>query len=179
MELIDGIGLVPVVMGLFGIAEVLLNTEQVIKRDIINTKITHLLPSKEDWKASAGPMARGTVLGFFLGILPGGGAVISSFASYALEKRLSKTPGTVRQRRDRGRGGAGSRQQRRSRRRLHSADDARHSAECGDGAAARRLRHSRAAARPADDHAEPRPVLGHRRQHVYRQSDAAGAQLCR
>ena len=47
---------------------------------------------REDWKASAGPMARGSVLGFFLGILPGGGAVIASFVSYALEKRLSKTP---------------------------------------------------------------------------------------
>src|SRR6188768_1140286 len=82
LELIDGIGLVPVVMGLFGIAEVLLNTEQVIKRDIINTKITHLFPSREDWKASTGPMARGTILGFFLGILPGGGAVVASFASY-------------------------------------------------------------------------------------------------
>src|SRR6187549_97336 len=89
---LGGIGLVPVVMGLFGIAEVLLNIEQVIKRDVINTRITHLLPSKADWKASAGPMTRGTILGFFLGILPGGGAVISSFASYALEKRLSKTP---------------------------------------------------------------------------------------
>ena len=92
LELIDGIGLVPVVMGLFGVAEVLLNTEQAIKRDIINAKITNLLPSKEDWKASAGPMARGTILGFFLGILPGGGAVVASFGSYALEKRLSKTP---------------------------------------------------------------------------------------
>ncbi len=68
----------------------LLNTEQVIKRDIINAKITQLLPNKEDWKASAGPIGRGTILGFFLGILPGGGAVVASFASYALEKRLSK-----------------------------------------------------------------------------------------
>src|SRR5215510_6141849 len=92
MELIDGIGLVPVVMGLFGVAEVLLNTEQLIRRDIINAKITQLLPNKEDWKASAGPIGRGTILGFFLGILPGGGAVISSFASYAIEKKLSKTP---------------------------------------------------------------------------------------
>ena len=92
MELIDGIGLVPVVMGLFGVAEVLINTEQVIKRDVINAKITQLLPNKADWKASAGPVARGTILGFFLGILPGGGAVVASFASYALEKRLSKTP---------------------------------------------------------------------------------------
>jgi putative tricarboxylic transport membrane protein len=52
MELIDGIGLVPVVMGLFGLAEVLLNTEQLIRRDIINAKITQLLPNKEDWKAA-------------------------------------------------------------------------------------------------------------------------------
>jgi hypothetical protein len=54
MELIDGVGLVPVVMGLFGVAEVLLNTEQVIKRDIINAKITQLLPNREDWKAAPG-----------------------------------------------------------------------------------------------------------------------------
>ena len=72
-------------------AEVLIN-EQVIKRDVIETKITQLLPNREEWKASAGPVGRGTVLGFFLGILPGGGAVVASFASYALEKRLSKTP---------------------------------------------------------------------------------------
>src|SRR3979409_1547067 len=93
MELIDGIGLVHVGMGLFGVAEVLINTEQVIKRDIINAKITQLLPSKADWKASAGPVARGTILGFFLGIVSGGGESVASFASYALEKRLSKTPG--------------------------------------------------------------------------------------
>ncbi|MFZ5732660.1 MAG: tripartite tricarboxylate transporter permease [Pseudomonadota bacterium] len=92
LELIDGIGLVPVVMGLFGVAEVLTNIEQTIKRDVLATKISHLLPTKEDWKASAGPVSRGTILGFFLGILPGGGAVVASFASYALEKRLSKTP---------------------------------------------------------------------------------------
>jgi putative tricarboxylic transport membrane protein len=92
MELYDGIGLVPVVMGLFGLAEVLANLERPIARQIIKTKLSQLWPNRADWKASAGPMARGTVLGFFLGILPGGGAVISSFASYALEKRLSKTP---------------------------------------------------------------------------------------
>ena len=92
MELYDGIGLVPVVMGLFGLAEVLSNLERPIARQVIKTKLSQLWPNRADWKASAGPMARGTVLGFFLGILPGGGAVISSFASYALEKRLSKTP---------------------------------------------------------------------------------------
>jgi putative tricarboxylic transport membrane protein len=92
IELYDGIGLVPVVMGLFGIAEVLHNIERPISREIVSSKIGQLWPNRSDWKASAGPMARGTILGFFLGILPGGGAVISSFASYALEKRLSKAP---------------------------------------------------------------------------------------
>lgn len=92
MEFYDGIGLVPVVMGLFGIAEVLANLERPLARDIVQARITRLWPDREDWKASGWPMARGTVLGFFLGILPGGGAVISSFASYALEKRLSRHP---------------------------------------------------------------------------------------
>ena len=92
LELLDGIGLVPVVMGLFGVAEVLTNTERVIKREILDTKISRLMPTREDWKASAGPIGRGTLLGFFLGILPGGGAVVASFASYALEKRMSTTP---------------------------------------------------------------------------------------
>ena len=92
MELLDGVGLVPIVMGLFGISEVLLNIEQVVQRDVFKTKIKGLLPTAKDWKDSAGPIARGSVLGFFLGILPGGGAVISSFISYALEKRISKHP---------------------------------------------------------------------------------------
>ena len=92
MELIDGIGLVPIVMGLFGISEVLLNIEQKIRRDIFETKIKGLLPTVKDWRDSAGPIARGSLLGFFLGILPGGGAVISSFISYAVEKRVSKHP---------------------------------------------------------------------------------------
>ena len=92
MELYDGIGLIPVVMGLFGVAEVLTNIERPIQRSIIGQKIRNLLPTRADWKASAGPIGRGTLLGFFLGIIPGGGAVIASFASYALEKRVSKTP---------------------------------------------------------------------------------------
>ncbi|MEI8144022.1 MAG: tripartite tricarboxylate transporter permease [Alphaproteobacteria bacterium] len=92
MELVDGIGLIPVVMGLFGVAEVLTNIEKAVRRDVVTSRIGGLLPSRADWSASAAPIARGSVLGFLLGILPGGGAVIASFASYALEKRLSKTP---------------------------------------------------------------------------------------
>ncbi|MBS0548805.1 MAG: tripartite tricarboxylate transporter permease [Proteobacteria bacterium] len=93
LELVDGIGLVPVVMGLFGVTEILCNLEQQVRRDVVQSRIGSLWPDKADMKASAAPIARGTVLGFLLGILPGGGAVISSFASYALERRLSKTPG--------------------------------------------------------------------------------------
>jgi len=92
LELVDGIGLVPVVMGLFGVAEILANIEQQIRRDIVQSRIGSLWPSREDLKASAGPVGRGTLLGFLLGVLPGGGAVIASFASYAIEKKLSRTP---------------------------------------------------------------------------------------
>ena len=92
LELNDGIGLVPLVMGLFGVSEVLLNVEQNLKREIFQTKIRGLFPNLDDWRKSAGPIARGSVLGFFLGILPGGGALISSFVAYAMEKKISKTP---------------------------------------------------------------------------------------
>ena len=87
--LMDGVGLVPVVMGLFGISEVLLNLESRLSREVFETKIKGLLPNRQDWRDSAWPIMRGSVIGFFLGILPGGGAVISSFVSYGLEKKLS------------------------------------------------------------------------------------------
>jgi len=92
LELIDGIGLVPLVMGLFGISEIFINVEQLAKREIFKGKIHGLLPNKQDWKDSVGPIFRGSIMGFLLGILPGGGALISSFVSYAIEKRISKNP---------------------------------------------------------------------------------------
>jgi putative tricarboxylic transport membrane protein len=79
-------------MGLFGVSEVLINVEQSLKRELTKDKIKGLLPTRRDWKDSAAPIARGSVLGFFLGILPGGGAVTSSFISYAIEKRMSRHP---------------------------------------------------------------------------------------
>jgi putative tricarboxylic transport membrane protein len=91
-ELMDGVGIVPLVMGLFGISEILLNMEQPLEREIYETKIKGLLPTLQDWLVCKWAILRGTLLGFFLGILPGGGAVVSSFASYAIEKRLSKYP---------------------------------------------------------------------------------------
>jgi putative tricarboxylic transport membrane protein len=89
----EGVGLVPVVMGLFGIAEVLLNIErEAEKAQILKTEIKGLLPSRQDWKDSIGPMFRGTVIGFFLGIIPGGAATMATFSSYVVEKRISKHP---------------------------------------------------------------------------------------
>ncbi len=89
----DGIGFVPVAMGIFGIGEVLYNIEESLgKREIFNTRLSHLMPNLKDWKDSALPIIRGSVLGFFLGVLPGGGGVLSSFTSYAVEKRFSRTP---------------------------------------------------------------------------------------
>jgi putative tricarboxylic transport membrane protein len=88
----DGVELIAAVMGLFGIPEVLENIERPEKRDIFEAEIKGLLPSRQDWRASAKPIIRGSMLGFFLGVLPGGGSVISSFASYAIEKKFSKHP---------------------------------------------------------------------------------------
>jgi putative tricarboxylic transport membrane protein len=91
--LIDGIGLVPLAIGLFGISEVFLNLEKLYeKQEVLKTRFRNLFPTKQDWRKSAVPIGRGTLLGFFLGILPGGGAIISSFVSYAIEKRFSKHP---------------------------------------------------------------------------------------
>jgi|EPASupsiteSAE347_1022098.scaffolds.fasta_scaffold00386_8 putative tricarboxylic transport membrane protein len=88
----DGLGLVPVIMGLFGIAEVLSNLEGSMAVSIFETKIKNIWPNRDDFRRSIGPIFRGTGLGFLLGILPGGGAVLSSFISYGMEKKLSKHP---------------------------------------------------------------------------------------
>ncbi len=90
--LMDGIGLVQVVIGLFGISEVLLNVETTFKQEIFETKIKGLLPNREDWKRSIGPIGRGTIIGFFLGVIPGMSVVIPTFVSYVVEKKLSKHP---------------------------------------------------------------------------------------
>jgi putative tricarboxylic transport membrane protein len=87
----DGVGLIPVLMGLFGVGEVLVNVEEKEFSSPIG-KIGKLLPSRADWAAAGWPMVRGTLIGFFYGILPGGNAIISSILSYGVEKRLSKEP---------------------------------------------------------------------------------------
>ncbi len=87
----DGIGFVPVAMGLFGVAEILINLE---KRDnrYIGTVIGSLMPTREEFRQAAPAILRGTVLGSLLGILPGGGALLASFAAYAFEKKIAADP---------------------------------------------------------------------------------------
>ena len=89
-ELSDGIGFVSVAMGVFGFAEIIANLEQKEKREVFTKKVSNLLPSLQDFKDSWASILRGTLLGSFLGILPGGGALLASFAAYTLEKKVSK-----------------------------------------------------------------------------------------
>jgi putative tricarboxylic transport membrane protein len=92
LELTDGIGFIPAVMGLFGVSEILVNVERAVVTTLVTDNVQNLLPTREDWKESFWPIIRGTVLGFFMGVLPGPAPVISTYSSYALEKRISKTP---------------------------------------------------------------------------------------
>ena len=92
-ELADGIGFTNIAMGVFGFAEIIRNLElPADSRDIVNAKVTGLMPTRKDLIDSSGAIARGTILGSILGILPGGGAVIASFAAYTFEKKIAKDP---------------------------------------------------------------------------------------
>ena len=79
MELNDGVGVIPLVMGLFGISEVFMELEKDERIDVIKTKIKNLLPDRADWRQCAGPILRSSVLGFLLGIIPGGGGIHCKF----------------------------------------------------------------------------------------------------
>ena len=91
-ELLDGVGMVPMMMGLFGISEILTNLEIEAQTAMLEGRISHLFPNLQEWKDSTKPILRGTALGFFIGILPGTGPGLISFLSYAAEKRFSKAP---------------------------------------------------------------------------------------
>src|SRR3954469_19898215 len=87
----DGIGFVPVAMGLFGVAEILVNLEQRDQR-YVGAVIGSLMPTREEFRQATPAVLRGTVLGSLLGILPGGGALLASFAAYAFEKKIASDP---------------------------------------------------------------------------------------
>lgn len=91
-ELTDGIDIVAIAMGIFGIGEIIRNLENPTLRQTIASRVRDLIPSGSEIKAMAAPIVRGTIVGSMLGILPGGGALLGSFTSYAIEKRISKTP---------------------------------------------------------------------------------------
>ena len=171
-ELSDGIGFVVVGMGVFGFGEILRNLEMTGTRDIVQGKITGLMPTLPDLKASAGAIGRGTIIGSVLGILPGGGAVIASFAAYTFEKRISKHPERF------GRGAIEG---------VAAPESANNAAaqtsfiplltlgippNPGDGADGRRHDHPRHRAGPAGHDQAARAVLGHDRLDVDRQPDA-------
>ncbi|HSF04388.1 MAG TPA: tripartite tricarboxylate transporter permease [Methylomirabilota bacterium] len=93
VQLSQGIELVPVIMGLYGVAEVLVIAESGIRRaNIVSVKLHELLPTRQEWRQSAAPIARGSVIGFFTGLVPGPASVLATFISYTLERKISKTP---------------------------------------------------------------------------------------
>ncbi|MGH7325104.1 MAG: tripartite tricarboxylate transporter permease [Candidatus Rokuibacteriota bacterium] len=92
VELGDGLGVVPVAVGLFGLSEILITAGQTTRPPVINPRFRELLPSRREWREAGAPIGRGTVLGFVIGIIPGSAHIISSFVSYAVERRLSKRP---------------------------------------------------------------------------------------
>ncbi|MCL8385457.1 tripartite tricarboxylate transporter permease [Xanthobacter aminoxidans] len=91
-ELSDGFDFVALAMGMFGISEIIRNLEDEHQRSLVAAKVKSLMLTKEEFKRIIAPVLRGTVIGSFLGILPGGGAMLSSFASYSIEKKISKYP---------------------------------------------------------------------------------------
>jgi putative tricarboxylic transport membrane protein len=88
----EGIDFVTLAMGMFGVGEIFYNLEKELKTELVTRKVSHLWPTLKDWADSKWAVIRGSFIGFFIGILPGGGAVISSLVSYAVEKKVSKTP---------------------------------------------------------------------------------------
>ncbi|HSD51141.1 MAG TPA: tripartite tricarboxylate transporter permease, partial [Candidatus Methylomirabilis sp.] len=88
----DGIGIVPVAVGLFGVSEILLSAGEATPPAVMKPKLRELLPSAQEWWDAMWPIGRGTGLGFLIGIIPGSAHIISSFVSYAVERRLSRHP---------------------------------------------------------------------------------------
>ena len=92
IELADGIGIVPVAVGLFGLSEIMLTAGQPTPPAIQRPTLRQLVPSLEEMKLSVGPIGRGSLIGFLIGIIPGSAHIISSFVSYGVERRMSKHP---------------------------------------------------------------------------------------
>jgi putative tricarboxylic transport membrane protein len=91
-ELQSGFDFVTIAMGIFGLGEIFYGLEKVVRSEVVTTKVGQVWPTMKDWAASRMAILRGTLIGFFIGVIPGGGAVISSLVSYAVEKKIAKNP---------------------------------------------------------------------------------------
>ena len=147
-ELSDGISFVAVAMGVFGFAEIIVNLEQTEKRGMFAKSVSRaLMPTRARLQAaSLGRSCAAPRIGSMLGILPGGGAMLSPFAAYTLEKKIAKDPSRFGKGAIEGVAGR-KRQQRRRADVVHPDADARHSVERGDGADDRRNDHPLASSR--------------------------------
>ncbi len=175
--LAGGLEIVPIIMGLFGISEVLLNVERSTHAlEVFQTKITGLLPTRQDWKDSSWPIARGSVLGFLIGLIPGGGGTIAAFMSYAMEKRIAKGFGDFREGRYSGRRRAGDGQQRRRPGKLHPFADHGDPLQCDHRHPDRRPDDPRGHPRAPAAGRPPPGLLGGRGQHVHGERDAPASQ---
>ncbi len=92
IELSDGIGIVPVAVGMFGLSEILLTPGQATPPPVQRPTLRQLVPSGDEMRLSVGPIARGSLIGFLIGIIPGSAHIISSFVSYGIERRMSAHP---------------------------------------------------------------------------------------
>src|SRR5919109_856079 len=93
VQLAQGLELVPIIMGLYGVAEVLVLAEEGVRRAEINrVRLRELFPTREEWRRSSWPIARGSLIGFLAGLIPGPATVLSTFIAYTIERRVSKTP---------------------------------------------------------------------------------------
>ena len=159
-ELTDGIGFIVVAVGVFAVGEIVANLGDPEERSVFTGKVKGLMPTWADFKESPAPIARGTLLGSFFGVLPGTGPAIASFSSYMVEKKLAQRPLALRQGRHRRRGRPGIRQQRRRAVQVHPDADARHAGVARDGADARRADHPGHPARPGGDDPRARSCSG-------------------
>ena len=171
-ELTDGIGFVAIAMGVFGFGEIIANLGRPAEhREVFTKDVKGLWPTKQDFKDAWPAVLRGTALGSILGVLPGGGALLASFAAYTVEKKMTRQArrSAVRQGQHPRRGRPRVGQQRRRADLVHPDADAGHPAERGDGADGRRDDDQGHPARPAGDDQQPRAVLGPDRVDVGRQ----------
>jgi TctA family transporter len=176
MALGDGVNLVPLAIGLFGLSEVLFmarRTEDELKILTPPKGLLGFMPTREEARRSVGPIGRGTVLGFMVGLLPGGGAVIASFLSYAVERKLSKHPEEFGKGAVEGLAGPEAANNAGTTGRVRAAAVHGHSGQCDHRAAAGRVHDPRRDARSDHPGAPARGVLGRGRQHVHRQHHAA------